>query len=282
MSIGITYSQTDKEKDYQDAIASADASFKQEDYINAKASYQYAQKLKPDEQYPKDRLQETIKCLREKMMVMEEYNTEITAADKHFRQNEYGLAKERYKAAQKILPSESYPSERLTEIDKIETEAKEKQEAYDKAIADGEKLITYKKYQKAFEEFQKASHIFVNESFPKEKMAEMEILRDEAAKTDAAYDELIASADRLYNLKYYQNAKDDYEKALEVKPGEIFPTERIKAIDEVLVKRMNMTNWLLMLTNFIFQGNFLRPKRNTRNPWKFILEKVIPRGWLTK
>jgi tetratricopeptide (TPR) repeat protein len=282
MSVSMAFPQTDKEKNYQDAIASADAYFKDQDYINAKASYQYAQKLKPDEQYPKDKLQETIKRLREKMMVMEEYNTELTAADKHFRQKEYGLAKERYKAAAKILPTESYPGERLTEIENIETEAKGKQDDYDKAVADGEKLITYKKYDKAIGEFERAAVIFPSESYPKEKIKELEVLRDKANKADAAYDELIASADRLYNLKYYQNAKDDYEKALEVKPGESFPTERIKAIDAVLVKKNEYDQLVADADEMYISKSLEEAKSKYQESLKIYPGESYPKGMIDK
>ncbi|NOX47782.1 MAG: hypothetical protein GXO89_12475 [Chlorobi bacterium] len=282
MSLGSAFSQTDKEKAYQDAIASADAYFKNQDYINAKASYQYAQKLKPDEQYPKDKLQETIKRLREKMMVMEEYNSELTAADKYFRQKEYGLAKERYKAAAKILPSETYPVERLTEIENIETAAKNKQDSYDKAIADGEKLITYRKYGKAIGEFEKAAAIFPAETYPKEKIKELEVLRDEADKADAAYDELIASADRLYNLKYYQNARDDYEKALEVKPGESFPAERIKAIDVVLIKKNEYDQLVADADELYISKSLDEAKSKYQESLKIYPGESYPKGMIDK
>ncbi len=279
---GTVFTQTDNEKDYQSAISSADASFKNGDYINAKASYQYAQKLKPEEQYPKDKLQETIKRLREKMIVMEAYNTEISVADKHFRLREYGLAKEKYKAAAKVLPSETYPSDRLNEIDRIETEAKEKQDSYDKAIANGEKLIGYKKYAKAIEEYEKAALVFPNEPLPKEKIKELEVLRNEANKTDAAYDELIASADRLYNLKYYQNAKDDYEKALEVKPGEFFPIERIKAIDEVLVKKNEYDQLVSEADELYISKNLDEAKSRYQESLKIYPGESYPKGMIEK
>ena len=282
VSFGSAFPQTDKDKDYQDAINSADAYFKDQDFINAKASYQYAQTLKPDEQYPKDQLQETIKRLREKMMVMEEYNIELTAADKHFRLKEYGLAKERYKVAAKILPSETYPAERLTEIESIETETKNKQASYDKAIADGEKLISYKKYDKAIGEFEKAAAIFPTEAYPKEKIKELETLRDEANKADAAYDELIASADRLYNLKYYQNAKDDYEKALVVKPGESFPAEQIKAIDEVLVKKNEYDQLVADADELYISKSLLEAKSKYQESLKVYPGENYPKGMIDK
>ena len=62
---------------YQKAIESADAYFEKEDYLNAKASYQVASQLKPDEQYPKDRLRESINLLRVQMEKMAEFNDKM-------------------------------------------------------------------------------------------------------------------------------------------------------------------------------------------------------------
>ena len=62
------------DEQYRQAIESADAYFDKTDYLNAKASYQVASQLKPDEQYPKDRLKESINLLRVQMALMADYN----------------------------------------------------------------------------------------------------------------------------------------------------------------------------------------------------------------
>ena len=46
--------------DYKKTIESADNYFSKGDYITAKASYEIAVRLAPEEQYPKDRLQQSL------------------------------------------------------------------------------------------------------------------------------------------------------------------------------------------------------------------------------
>jgi tetratricopeptide (TPR) repeat protein len=233
------FAQTETQDDYQKAISSADGYFQAGDYINAKASYQYASKLKPSEQYPKDQLAETVVKLREKMQVMELYNTEILEADRHFKKAEYEEAKAKYKAALKIQPNESYPKEKITEIENLVAANNAKDAEYETAIENGDKLIGYKKYSKSKEAFETALSIKPEEQYPMDRIAELIVLIEEAGKVDENYAEIIAGADRLYNLKYYRNAKEEYNKALQLKPGEVYPENQIKEIDVLLVDKNN-------------------------------------------
>jgi tetratricopeptide (TPR) repeat protein len=223
--------------DYKTAISQADNYFKTGDYLNAKTSYQYASKLKPSEQYPKDRLQETINKIRDKMVVVEQFGAVVAEADKLFRAGQYDPAIIKYKEAKKILPEDTYPDQQLNEIKRITEEQAAKENEYNAAIASAEKFIKYRKYELAKEEFEKALTLRPDETYPKEQIGELETLIEETGRTKAAYTETIAGADRLYNLKYYENARKEYEKALNAKPDEDYPAAQIKEIDKILVQK---------------------------------------------
>ncbi len=220
--------------DYNSAIEQADAYFEEGDYINAKTSYQYASRLKPDEDYPKSKLSETIVKLREKMVVMEQYNTEISEADKLYRLGKYDEAQLKYMDALKILPDESYPKDKIVEIQKLVDFESSKQVEYDEAITNGEKFIKYRKYELARVEFENAVIIFPEKIYPKDKLDDINRMIQERERVLAAYDETIASADRLFNLKYYQNAKMEYQLASDAKPDEDYPKAKIKEIESLL------------------------------------------------
>ena len=228
--------QTNQE-DYNAAIKQADSYFQKGDYINAKASYQYASNLKPDEAYPKTKLTETIGKLREKMAVMELYDAEVSQGDKYFRAGKYDEATEKYQEALKVLPNEAYPKTKIAEIQKIVDFESSKKIEYDKAITNGEKFIKYRKYEEAREEFENAIIIFPEKLYPKDKLEEIERLIQERERVLAAYDETIASADRLFNLKYYENARAEYLLASDAKPDEDYPKVKIKEIDGLLGKK---------------------------------------------
>ncbi len=223
--------------EYKSAITQGDNYFISGDYINAKVSYQYASKLKPDEKYPKDRLQESINKIRDKMVVVEQFSAVVTVADKHFRAQEWELAKLKYAEAKKIMPEDPYPDQQLNEIKRIADETAAKETEYTAAIANGDKFVKYRKYGPAKNEFEKALLVKPNEQYPKDKIAELVILIEETEKVKAEYDKTIAGADRLYNLKYYENARKEYEKALNAKPDEAYPAAQISEIDKILVKK---------------------------------------------
>ncbi len=228
-----TFAQTNQEE-YNAAIEQADNYFQKGDYINAKASYQYAGRLKPDEEYPKTKLSETIGKLREKMVVMEQYDAEISQADKLFRLGKYDQAITKYLDALKVLPDEAYPKNKIAESQKIANFESSKQVEYDQAITNGEKLIKYRKYEQARQEFENAMIIFPEKIYPRDKLDEIDRLIQERERVLAAYDETIASADRLFNLKYYENAKQEYQNASDAKPDEDYPKAKIKEIDIIL------------------------------------------------
>ena len=231
------FAQTDDDQKYKEAIASADKYFSSGDYINAKASYQYAAKLNPEAEYPKTKLKETMNKLREKMAVMSQYNAELSEADRLFKNKDYEQARVKYGDASKILPDEKYPKERISEIDKIFEDKADRQAQYDDAISRGDKGMQYKKYETAIREYEKALAVFPDESYPKDQIEKATKLAEEYNSIKLQYDEAITAADRLFNLKYYEKAKESYELAQKVKPDEDYPAEQISKIDKLLVKK---------------------------------------------
>ena len=276
------FAQVSKDEDYQQAISTADQYYSDGDYINAKASYQYASRIKPEEDYPREKLRESIDKLREKMVVMEQYNSVLSVADRHYKLKEYEQAKEKYQAAQKILPDESYPNERLSEIERIVNEANAKQAEYDDAVKKGDQYLKFGKLEKAKAEFEKASDVFPNEIYPKDKISELEILIIEAAKVNTAYDETIASADRLFNLKYYENAKQDYQKASGIKPDEDYPIVKIKEIDEILIVKNEFDGLIAEADEFYMSKNFESAKSKYQAALKIYPAESYPKGMIDK
>ncbi len=270
------------EPDYLQVISKADSYFKQGDYINAKASYQYASQLKPEEQYPKERLSETVNKLKEKMAVMEQYSSVITEADKLFNQKKFDLAKMKYFDAKKIVPDETYPDEKIAEIDKIVSETKEKQEAYDEAIKKGEEYIKFRKYAQAKTEFENAAKVFPNESYPKDKIEELDSLIEQTEAAKSAYDETIASADRLFNLKYYENARQEYQKAADAKPEEDYPTTKIKEIDAILVMKSEFDRLVNEADEFYMNKDLDQAKTSYQNALKIYPSENYPKSMIDK
>lgn len=110
--------------EYDKAIADADALYAKTDYVGAKTQYTKALEILPDEEYPKTQLEKVNAFLAEmakKKAIEDEkiYTSLIEKADKLFANKDLQVSKEVYKNAVNIKPTEEYPKNRITEINKI-------------------------------------------------------------------------------------------------------------------------------------------------------------------
>ena len=86
----------------------------------------------------------------------------------------------------------------------------------------------------ALKEYNSARELMPEESYPGFKIIAIDELLSSQQSQDEEYLSLISSADQLYQDKKYDEARTKYEEALQIKPGEKYPTERIEQIDAIL------------------------------------------------
>lgn len=254
--LGAAEVEKQKEQQYKDAIAKADAAFGTKDYSGAKNSYTQALTLKPAEKYPKQKLAEIDKLLADldaqksaaaKQKEMDEkYKAAIAKGDGAFGAKNYTAAKAGYMEASGIKPAEQYPKTKIAEIDKLladlasQKSAGEKEQQYKDAIARGDKGFTAKEYANSKSAYQEASAMKPNEEYPKNKIAEIDkILADLAAKNasdkmlNENYLAAITRGDYAFNGKTYANAKAAYNEAITYKPNEQYPKDKLAEIEKI-------------------------------------------------
>jgi len=241
------------EADYKAAVAKADAAFTAKNYDAAKVSYNDALKLKPDEAYPKTKLDEIAKLLADAAKGAEleaKYKAAIQKGDASLSAKTYEAAKAAYTEASGLKPAEKYPKEKLTEIDKIladlaakEKAEKELDEKYKAAIANADKFFAAKTYASAKPAYEDALKLKPGEAYPKTKIAEIDkILSDLAAKENsekelkAKYDAAIAKGDKALAAKDYTGAKAAYSEALTLKSTEQYPKDKIAECDKAIAE----------------------------------------------
>ena len=103
--------------------------FNEKKYVEAKNSYNQALGVKPTEAYPKNRIGEIELILASIKANEEKYSTLIASADTKFNNKDYENSKSEYTQASLIKPNESYPKQRIAEIDAILLTAKQKRDA---------------------------------------------------------------------------------------------------------------------------------------------------------
>src|SRR5690606_35375613 len=106
------------------------------------------------------------------------------------------LAKTSYSTAVEIKSTESYPSEKLSEIDSIQAQMaqaqakqaaeEEKNSKYQNAIAEADRLLAEKQFEAAAKSYNAALAIKPNEQYPKSQLAVIDSNMKSNAQQQAA------------------------------------------------------------------------------------------------
>ena len=252
-------SKAELDAKYNTAIKNADAAFAKKDWNGAKTGYNDALGIKPNEQYPKDKLAAIEKAIADELAnkskgeIDAKYNAAIKNADAAFAKKDWNTAKAGYNEALTIKPGEQYPQEKLAAIEKAiadELANKSKGEIdakYNAAIKKGDDAYAKKDWVNAKSGFIEASAIKPTEQYPKVRLAaiDAEIAKADEAKAaaelKAKYDAIIKTADAQFNKKSYTEAKASYYEALQYLPDEKYPKMQIGAINKLMSGDQNPT-----------------------------------------
>lgn len=241
------------EQEYTAAIKEADDLFAAKDFEKSIVSYQKAEKLKPTEEYPKEKINEAKSQLEAQKKIEEDYKKFITAADAAFASKDYQTAQTNFQQALVVKANEQYPKDKIAEIKSIlddiakkEAEEKQKEANYLAAISNGDKALALQKYDVATQAYESAIQIKADEQYPKDKIAEIKLLLADIAKKEAEekakneqYLKLITEADGLFSSKEYEKAKLKYQSASDLKSEEQYPKGKIVEIDGLLAELAN-------------------------------------------
>ncbi|GAB4319273.1 MAG: hypothetical protein Kow00127_11460 [Bacteroidales bacterium] len=215
-------------------IRIADSCFFKQDYINAKLNYQYALRLNPESEYAREKLDETLAHLKKMMAVMDEYTEVISEADRLFREGKFDESRQKYREAARLVPGESYPSEKIREIDEAERAAKERQADYDRMMKRSLKMEKYHRYDEALRACEQALKIIPGDSWAVARKDSLTEIKSAWETAQANYSEYIANGDRLFALQKFEGAREEYQKALEARPDEPYPAARLKEVEKAL------------------------------------------------
>lgn len=245
-------SKAELDAKYNAALKKGDDAFSKKDWNAAKTGYNEALGVKPNEQYPKDKLAAIDKAIadelanKSKAEVDAKYNAAIKIGDAAFAKKDWNTARGGYNEALGYKPSEQYPKDKLAAIEKAladEMANKSKAEIdakYNAAIKKGDDAFTAKDWANAKAGYIEASNLKPQEQYPKVRLAaiDAEIAKLEEAKAlaelKAKYDAIIKKADALFAKKNYMDAKAAYYEALQYLPDEKYPKMQIGAIGKLL------------------------------------------------
>jgi len=185
-----------REQNYANAIARADKAFDASDWVSAKTGYTEALGVKPNEAYPANRLKEVNQKIAEANLAAlsnsatnKAYAETMEKAEKALKEDQLSSAKMQFQMAQSIKHDEKLPAQRIREIDllldqrnkdRLASAQRELDEKYRQAISVADNSYHEKSYSIAKLQYQQASLIKPEESYPKTQMALMDKLMNEA------------------------------------------------------------------------------------------------------
>ena len=230
-----------KEEKYTNVIKQADQAFFIKQYRTAKNYYESASQLKPEERYPKEKISEINKLIAEATAakaIDEKYQNAVNSADRFMKQYKYEKAMSFYQEANEVKPNESYPIEQLQKIDKILNDlakANELDEQYRSQIRVADKAYQQNLLQDARNAYQQALQIKPDADYPKNRIKELDgMIAENSAKEEAErnYKEYLKNADQYFLQQDFQDARTAYQKALNIKPTEQYPKDKLAETDQ--------------------------------------------------
>jgi len=125
----------------------------------------------------------------------------------------------------------------------VKTDDKKDIEKYNTAIKQADEKLKERKLDEAKSLYNQALTIKKDDTYAKQKLNEITKLETEIKKAEEdkakaneaqnkQYNDLIVKADKLVAEKKWEDAKKKYQEALIVKPGEKYPKQKIKEIEE--------------------------------------------------
>ena len=303
--------QAEKDSLYNAAVAKADGMFNSKEYENARTTYRSALDVKPEENYPQQRIDEIGTLLAQLSAAQKAYEDAITRADKDFKQEAFDNAKIAYNEAKQAKADETYPDEMIAKIDSIvqvrEQLAAEKAAAeaarlaaiqaekdslYNAAVAKADGMFNLKEYENARTTYRSALDIKQEETYPQQRideigtlLAQLSAAQKEQEARNKNYEDALALADKYFNSKNYVQAKPEYQKALEIKPDESYPKQQIALADTLIYQQQQDEKYkqiILAADGYFKTESYNEAKTEYQNALSVKPEEQYPKNQIGK
>lgn len=220
--------QAQNAETYESLMKKGNDKFGAKDYISAKTYYEMALKQKAGDATAKQKLNETVKKIQEDGERQEVFYAHLDKGDMLNRQERYEEALAEYEKALAVFPDDKYVGAQAEAIRAILKERKDKQDAFDTAMSQGEALLAEENYDAAIMQFEAAIEIFPTDKLPKERLAEAQQQKRLFTDKLNLFDKLVEDANNLGLRKNYQAAIDKLNQAFELFPNDVTAANKMR------------------------------------------------------
>ena len=219
--LSANFVQAQNSESYESLMKKGNDKYAAKDYISAKTYYEMALKQKAGDATAKQKLSETVKKIQEDGARQEVFYAHLDEGDRLNGMQKYEEALAEYEAALAVFPSDKYVTAQAESVRAILKERKDKQDAYDLAMSQGETLLEEENFDAAIMQFEAASAIFPTDKLPKEKLAEAKQKKQLYNEKVTRFDKLVEEANQFGLRKNYDAAINKINEALELFPNDL-------------------------------------------------------------
>lgn len=217
-----------KQQNYKLAIQKGDALVKEQKFQQAIDMYHRAKHL-----YPKNplaankinRAEQQLTALRKKKALAA---LEVEQAERFLKVEAYDKALQFYLKADSVLPGQQMLKDKINEL----TPKARHLQAYQKVEAEADRLYIAKNYLAARVKYEEAKKLWPDNPDPQEMIRKIDGKMAEQRKNlESNYRMALSQADSLLARKELDNAKAQYQMALNLKPESAYPKAQMNKID---------------------------------------------------
>ena len=216
-----TVVQAQNTESYESLMRKGNDKFGAKDYISAKTYYEMALKQRANDPTAKQKLNETVKKIQEDGARQEVFYSHLDEGDRLNGLQRYEEALAEYEKALAVFPNDKYVGSQAEAVRAILQERKDKQDAFDLAMNQGETLLAEDNFDAAILQFEAASNIFPTDKLPKEKIAEARQKKQLYTEKVARFDKLVEEANQYGLRKNYDAAIGKIDEALTLFPNDL-------------------------------------------------------------
>lgn len=232
----------DRQDAFDKAIEAGDQFYINRDFANARSQYEEALKIKPEARYPREMLDKTSKGMSQVQADQAKYDAAIAVADASFKNGKLDDALPEYRTALSFASNPTYAQGKINEIEQLIKDKNSRREAYNIALSNGDQSFSEKNYEAALGHYRNALTLMPGELYPKEKIETIKTLQGNLKNLETAYNKAIQEGDARLKEKRYDEALTAYNNALQLKPGESYPSGKIAEITLKLEQAQNLNN----------------------------------------
>ena len=212
--------QAQNTESYETLMRNGNTKYAAQDYISAKTYYEMALKQRPKDATAQAKLNETLSKIQADNEKQEVFYSHLDAGDALNAENKYEEALAEYEKALAIFPNDKYVGGQAQAIRDLLKERQDKQEAYNRAIEQGNTLLEGENFDAAIMQFEAAAEIFPNDKLPKERIAEAKKLQQIYNDKVSRFNKLVEDASQLALRKNFDDAIGKLNQALELFPND--------------------------------------------------------------